>query len=354
MRRPMLGVRAIAAPASLFLLLGAALGPHGLGLLSASALGHLDIVISVALAMIGVFAGLSISAADTRATRESLSIGAVSSAVTILTVTGGVYLLATRWGIALPLDALALAAVLGICSSVSAAVNVGREAPDEVRRAARLADDDDVPLIVLGVTAVALIAGGSAVERLLLTAASGAAIGLAGWLLFERATDTAERGVFMTGSILLLAGAGAYLGTSPLLSGFVAALVWVRAPGVADRITADDLRVLQHPLVVLLLLVAGALVEWSAPVLWMAAALVLLRLMGKLAASLAIARIARIPPGLLAGVLLPPGIMGIALALNVRQVLAGDDGLIVPAVTVAAAVSEGIAAFLPVESGEAA
>lgn len=350
----MLGVPAIAVPASLFLLLGAGLGPHGLGVLSGRALGHLDIVISVALAMIGVFAGLSVSAGANRATRATLSIGAVSAAVTILTVTGGMYVLVTRWGIPLPMGALALAAMLGICSSVSAAVSVGRDASDALRRAARLADDDDVPLIVLGVTAVALIAGGSAVERLLATAAAGVAIGLAGWLLFERATDAAERGVFMTGSILLLAGAGAYLGTSPLLSGFVAALVWVRAPGAADRITADDLRVLQHPLVVLLLIVAGALVQWSAAVLWVAAALVLLRLVGKLAASLAVARIARIPPGLLAGVLLPPGIMGIALALNVRQVLAVEDGLIVPAVTVAAAISEGIAAFLPVESEDAA
>jgi hypothetical protein len=110
--------------------------------------------------------------------------------------------------------------------------------------------------------------------------------------------------------------------------------------------------VLQHPLIVLLLLVAGALVEWSAAMLWLAAALVLLRLVGKLLASLAIARVVRISPALLASVLLPPGIMGIALALNVRQVLATEDNVIVPAVTVAAVATEILAAFLPAEQQE--
>jgi len=353
-RRPMLGVRAIAAPAFVFLLLGAALGPRGLGLLSPAALGHLDIVISVALAMIGVFVGLSVSVKGSDPAGSSIAAGAMSAAVTIVTVTGGLYFLVGRWGVALAIDPLALACVLGICSSVSAAVHVAGDAPEELRRAARLADLDDVPLIVLGVTAVAMLAGGSAAERLLLTALAGAAIGFAGWLLFERASDAAERGVFVTGAILLLAGAASYLGTSPLLSGCVAALVWVRAPGVADRITSEDLSVLQHPLVVLLLLVAGALIEWSAAVLWLAAALVLLRLVGKLLASLAIARVARISPALLASVLLPPGIMGIALALNVRQVLAAEDNVIVPAVTVAAVATEILAAFLPAEQQEEA
>jgi hypothetical protein len=215
---------------------------------------------------------------------------------------------------------------------------------------------DDVPLVILGAVAVAVAGGGGApfvTLRLALTVAAGAAIGFAGWLLFDRATGAAERGVFVTGAVLLLAGMGAYLGTSPLLTGGIAALVWVRAPGAADRITAADLRVLQHPLVSLLLIIAGALIEWNRVVLWVAAAIVLLRLMGKLVASFAVAPMLQIRPGLAATALLPPGVLGIALALNVRQVLGSETGVLVAVVTAAAATSEILAAFLPREIEDA-
>ena len=63
-----------------------------------------------------------------------------------------------------------------------------------------------------------------------------------------------------------------------------------------------------------------------------------------------IGRMARISPALLAHVLLPPGIMGIALALNVRQVLGAADMPIVAVVTFAATASEILAVFLPTDS----
>lgn len=103
---------------------------------------------------------------------------------------------------------------------------------------------------------------------------------------------------------------------------------------------ASDLRKLQHPLVALLLIIAGAPIQWQYVLLWIAAPLVLLRIIGKLVASLAVARLADVPAGLLAAVLLPPGVLGVALALNVQQSFATDDMLLVSGVMVAAAVSE--------------
>jgi hypothetical protein len=147
--------------------------------------------------------------------------------------------------------------------------------------------------------------------------------------------------------VLLIAGIGAYLGTSPLLSGCIAAIVWVRAPGAADRITARDLRTLQHPLVALLLIIAGATLEWTAMVLWVTGAIVVLRFAAKLLAAVAVAPFAGVSPALLATVLLQPGIMGIALALNAGRMLGADYLWIVSAVTTAALVSEVLAAFLP-------
>jgi hypothetical protein len=78
-----------------------------------------------------------------------------------------------------------------------------------------------------------------------------------------------------------------------------------------------------------------------------AAAVLLLRLAGKLLASVVVAQILRIPPATLATALLPPGVVGIALALNAEQVLGRDIAMLVAVVTLAAGASELVAAFLP-------
>ena len=354
-RRLALGVRATAAPTALFILCGIALGPSGLSLLTPGVLNRLDIVVSVALAVLGVFVGLGMMSIPRRSAEDALIGGAAASTTTIGAVASGLFLLLASWQLRLPIDALAFASMVGICCSASAALhssaNVG------LGRAAYLADADDVPLVLLGAIAIAALAGGSAAEiavRLGLTIVAGLSIGAAGWLLFDRATGAAERGVYVTGAILLIAGAGAYLGTSPLLCGCLAAVVWVRAPGAADRITAGDLAALQHPLVAILLIFAGSLIEWTPPVLAIAAAVLLLRLAGKLLASLVVARLLRIPPAILATALLPPGVVGIALALNAEQVLGRETATIVGVVTLAAGASELVAAFLPRDTEEPA
>jgi hypothetical protein len=350
-RRPALGVRSTAAPTLLFILCGMGLGPEGLNLLTPTVLERLDLLVSVALAVLGVFVGLGMMTIPRESAPHALIGGAVVSMMTIATVTAGLLLLILSWGVTVPLGVLAFAAMIGICSSASAAVHL--DATVGLGRAAHLADADDVPLVMLGAIGIAVLAGGSADSvalRLALTAAAGAAIGVAGSLLFGRAEGAAERGVFVTGAVLLIAGTGAYLGTSPLLSGCVAAIVWVRTPGVADRITAADLAALQHPLVSILLIFAGALIELEAVALSMAAGVLLLRLAGKLVASLAVGRMLRISPALLATTLLPPGVVGIALALNAHQVLGGHTASLVAIVTLAAGASELVAAFLPREA----
>jgi hypothetical protein len=335
-----------------FVLLGAALGPQGLDILTRTALSHLQAVVWVALAVIGVLIGLGLPAIAADSARGTFLHGAIIAAITITTIAGGLYLLLDQAQIRLSGSPLVASLLSGICASVSAALQTGPGARAEVRRAGRLADLDDLPLLVLGVAIVAALAGGSVVLRLVMTIAAGGAIGLAGWLLFERAHE-AERGVFVTGAVLLLAGVGAYLGTSPLLSGCVASLVWVRVPGAADRITARDLRTLQHPLLALLLIIAGALVEWTAIGLWVTGYIVVLRFAAKLLASIVAARLARVSPALLSIVLLQPGIMGIALGLNAGLMLGDDASWIVSVVTMSVMAAEVLAAFLPRDRGEA-
>lgn len=345
-RRPALGVAATAAPTFVFVLAGTALGPAGLNVLSRPVLGHAQALAWVALAVLGVFVGLGLASGWTRAPRGTLVVGTALALVTSALVASGVFLLVDQVGVALPGHVVAGALLVGLCASVSAAVEPSRLPGPAARRAAQIADLDDVPLLLFGVATIAVLGGGPVALRLLATVAAGGAVGLAGWLLFERAT-AAERGLFVAGTILLLAGIGAYLGTSPLVSGCVAAMVWVRAPGTADRLTARDLQILQHPLVALLLVIAGAMIEWTTVVLWLTACVVVLRLAAKLLASLAVGHRAGIPPALLATVLLQPGVMGIALSLNAGMLLGTDYQWVVSTVAASTVASELLAAWLP-------
>jgi hypothetical protein len=348
-RHAALGLRPTAAPLLGFVLCGIALGPSGLGVLDAPALAHLDIVVSVALAALGVFVGLGLGAMRAKEMAPLGLAALVQVATTIAVVGFGLLALLERWQIQLPLDTALIAVALAISAAASAAIRAAH-APDDLRLAARLVDLDDVPLILLGALTVTYAAGRPIAMTVAVTVVAAVLTGLAGTLLFERARNDAERAVFVTGAVLLLGGVAAFTNTTPLLSGCVAALVWQRTAGAADRIIADDLRRLQHPLVALLLIVAGALVEWSLALLWIAAPLVLLRLIGKLAGGAAAARVTGVPPALLGTVLIAPGVLGIALALNLWQVLGERALLLVAAVTVATMVSELVAALLPAEA----
>lgn len=350
------GVGATAAPSLMFIAVGVALGPELLGVLSPRVLLHLDAVVSVALAALGIFVGLELGALTrSGAARPMLLAATTEATITIGVVAATMFLLLSRWGLPVALDPGLLAGILGISSCASAAVRFDGPVTPDVAFASRIADLEDVPLICLGAVVVAMAAGGLPVAANVLAAlAAGAAVGLAGVLLFERAAGAAERGVFVAGSVVLLGGVAAFLHASPLLTGATAAVVWVRMRGTADELVRADLRKLQHPLVALLLIVAGASIQPTMPALWIAAPLVLFRLTGKLLASAATAAMAGVAAGVLGTVLAPPGVVGIALALNVQQVAGTGDTVLVSSVTIAAVASEILAAALLSRPEEAA
>jgi hypothetical protein len=344
-RRLALGSRLTATPLWIFILAGVGLGPSGLDLLTPRVFDQVQGAAWVALAVLGVFLGLGFAGKPDGRPTAGLAVPAGAAAgITIVTIGAGAWWLIGRQtgGESTAL----LAGLIGLCLSISAAPFSRPQASTGARRASRIADLDDIPVIVLGAAAVALIAGPNMWVRLLATAGASGAIGLSGWLLFERASDT-ERGLFMTGIVLLLAGIGAYLGTSPLFSGCVAGIVWVRVPGTADRVTARDLRVLHHPLLVFLLILAGAEIAWSGPVVWLAAGLFALRVIAKIAASFATARVVGVGPGALASILLPPGVVGIALAINVLLLTGDTHRWLVSSVTIATLLSDALGLFLP-------
>jgi hypothetical protein len=102
-------------------------------------------------------------------------------------------------------------------------------------------------------------------------------IAAAGWLLLARSTSETEQRVFVVALLLLLGGAADVLSLSALLSGFVAAAFLGIVGGPPLEHVRRHLEHLRHPLVVLILVVAGAAVEISLEWLAFAGAYVLLR-----------------------------------------------------------------------------
>jgi hypothetical protein len=158
---------------------------------------------------------------------------------------------------------------------------------------------------------------------------------------------------------------------SPLMVGLTAGVCWTLARGRTDRIVQEDLRKVQHPLVALLLVIAGA--RWTPllAALWWLAPYVLCRLAGKVAGGWAAARFLEarfagapiisasrddateivmpetVSAADLAAFLMPPGVLAIAFALNFQQMLPPDAGaLLLSTVAAGTAVFELFALFV--------
>jgi hypothetical protein len=348
--RASLGLEPLAAPALVFVPLGIALGPHGLGVLASSASALLHPAVTVALATLGVFIGLALAPRDP-GDHRLLAAASLEALTAFVAVSGASVLLLTRWGVPLDSSAFVVAAVLGASASVSSAGGAHASSDFTHATATRIADLDDGFAVAAGALAVAAVHATTAADMLSLTVTTltiGALGGVAGWLLVERARGAAERGVFVLGTLALVGGAADYVRCSPMLAGLVAGWLWRMLPGHADRVVRDDVRRFQHPLVVLLLVAAGAWTVVDQLSLWLLGPFVVFRFAGKVLG----ARIgAALVPGLafadLAAYLLAPGLIGIAVALNLLQVSPSATATaVLSAVALGTLLSELLAAFV--------
>jgi hypothetical protein len=354
--RAALGLPPLVAPALVFVPLGVACGRYGLGLVGPDAAVWLDVVASIALAAIGVFVGLALDL-RTRVDGRLFAAATVEAATTVLVVGGLLWFVFASWAPPLGLSPLVLASIFAVAAAASSAGFLDDERDPLARVATRIADLDDVVPILAGGVILAALARGDVAGTLGfwgLTIVLGLALAVAGWLLFDRAEGDAERGVLVAGTVVMLGGTAAYLGLSPLLTGLAAGLFWTYAPGRADTIIRADLRRLQHPLVVLLLIAAGVAWTADAGTLWLAAAYVLARTPAKLAGGLLASRLApELAPADLGARLVPPGLIGIAFAFAVRLGVGDAVGdPLVAAITMGTLASELLAAFvLPAREG---
>ena len=346
-RRLALGLLPTPVLGLLILFVGVALGPHGLSLLTPSVLSYLDPAVSVALAALGVLVGLGL---DVRRPRERRLLAAASleGGLTMLFVGAGVLFMLSRWSAPTDLAPWLLALMLGICASTSATTVTDASDPSTAPDA-RLGDLDDVLPIVIGGLALAWMREGSLGAAASLTVqASVVAVlmALAAWLLMTRAPSESERRVFALGSLLLLGGAAEYLSLSSLLAGFVAGAFWNRLGGPGCDQIRRDVYHLQRPLVVLLLVIAGARVGFTPILFGLAMLYLVFRITGKVVGGLLVRRIMPSTPMSPVGLgLISPGIVGIAFALNVLE--AGPDGAaLVLAVAVVGSVGSELLSFL--------
>jgi len=303
--------------------LGAALGPAGLNILSLRVVNSLDPALWVALAALGVLAGLGL---DFRRPREARLLAAASleAGVTILFVAAAVLAGLARF--APSESSVWIGVMFGISAAVSAATITEPRAP----AAARIGELNDVLPIVLGGLALAAIHPAGLPRGLPLVAQSTVIaflIALAARLLVERTSEVSEQHVFVAGALLLLGGAAAYLSMSALWVGFAGGLTWRLTGGAALERIERDLRYVQHPLIVLLLLVCGARLEISGPVLGIAALYIAFRVAGKVAGSWLARRtlVPDLPPDM-GRRLIAPGVIALAFALNVLQARADWNG----------------------------
>ncbi|MBA3231691.1 MAG: hypothetical protein H0T05_02625 [Acidobacteria bacterium] len=345
--RAALGLQPVTAPVILYIPLGILLGPAGIGVISIRVLGHLDAVISIALATLGLFIGIA-ATTEGGARKRLLLASTAEAGVTMVAVGASILVLLGLWGLPTALPPVIVALALGISASTSAAPSI--EIGDERARriAARVADLDDVLPILVGSVVIAMLgsAGMPPALGMLATIGIGLLVAVAGWLLLER-SHGAERGVFVLGTIALLGGCAAYLQTSPLLSGLVAGWFWALTSGKTDRVVTHELRKVQHPLIVLLLVAAGAGLTPTMAGMWLFAPYVVFRVAGKLMGGWAASRIAPgIAPSDLGAYLIPPGVIGIAFALNLQQVAPGTASALIFAVALGAIASELLAVIV--------
>lgn len=348
-RRAAFGLRPGIAPALVLVPAGFLLGPQAANILTLELLAHLQVGVSLGLALLGVFIGRALA----REMRNIRLIGAgtVECAVTIAVAGFALWFVITRSHVPVGAGAAIVALCLAITAAASSAHTADPRSDAAARMATRVADFDDLLLIAAGAILLVLIRSSyGPISPVLMFApvAIGVAVAAAGLLLFERASDEAERVLLVLGAVALLGGASAYLMTSSLAAGLIAGVIWTLAPGRADEILTGEMHKLQHPLVGILLVTAGAFFAPEPAALWLLAPYVLFRLVGKIIGAIAAAPL--LPPLRaldLAGYLVPPGVVGIGFSLTFMLALPADAGRIVVSVAAAGTVlSELLALFV--------
>lgn len=345
--RESLGWSATSAPVALLLLVGMGLGRDGVNLLTPAQLSLLDPVVPVALAALGALVGLGTG--GRRADDRRLFVAAaLAAAVPMVVVAVGIAAIVLAATSIVVQPFWTLVGTCGICAATSLTLPTGNPLHPRslVTRIAELGVL--LPIVAGGLLLATLGEGSPRGAVLLLVQASGVTLALsaASWLLLARTTSATEERVFVVAALLLVGGVADALSLSALFGGLVAGTFW-RAAGRRPReAISRDVLFVQHPLLVLVLLAAGARTELSAVSLGLGAGYLLLRVAGTFAGgALARRTIGVRAPRDLSRHLLPPGAFGVAFTVN-AVAIAGAEGSVVLSAIVLGTIGSDVAAFL--------
>jgi hypothetical protein len=343
---------ATSAPVALLLATGIVAGPRGINLLSASTLSMLDPVVPVALAALGVLLGLGVG--ERRAGDQRIfGAACLAAAVTMLVVSAGFAAVPIVVASSMSQPFWILILIGGICAATSLTLPAGNALETRTPAGRVIELGVLLPIVAGGLVLAWLGAGSSAgsVALLLRGCVVTIAVAAAAWLLLARTSSETEERVFAVSALLLVGGVAAALALSALFGGLVAGLFWRYAGRHPRETISRDVLFVQHPLLVLVLLVAGARAEFTLASLALGAAYVALRVVGQLGGARLASRVAGVnaPPDL--GLhLLPPGVFGVALALNAIGIVGAEASMLLAAVVVGTIGSEFVAYLLPPRS----
>jgi hypothetical protein len=353
--RGLLGWSATSAPVGFLLLAGMAIGPLGVNLLSLSTLTLLDPVVPVAVAAFGVLIGLS--ANERRADHaRMLAAASLAAIVTVVVVSAGFGVVALTAMSSIDRPFWMLILIAGICAATSLTLpsDDSLKPRSPVTRLIELGVL--LPIVAGGLMLAWLREGSYAAAGVLIAHACGVTLALAAaaWLLLTRASSETEERVFAVSALLLVGGVAAALSLSALFGGLVAGLLWRYAGRHPRETIRRDVLFVQHPLLVLVLLVAGARAELPFSTVALGAAYVILRAAGQLAAGTLTSRVVGVSaPPVLGLHLLRPGVFGVMFALNAVSVVGADSQMLLGAVIVGTIGSELVAVLLaPGRTGE--
>ncbi|MEQ1760233.1 MAG: hypothetical protein ABL986_18100 [Vicinamibacterales bacterium] len=351
-RRSWFGWSATSLPIAPVLLLGMLLGPQGLHVLTADALAAVDPALPVALATLGALLGLvaGFQGSPRRAAGAALlSVGATASVVAI-----GFGVGALAAGESSRASLWVLPMVLGMAAASSLIVPV-RRAIDASAASTATLEAEALVSVVVGGLLLAFARQGALLGTLAWFAQACivvAILGVAGLLLLSKSVALAERRVFAVATLLLVGGAADSLSFSALLGGACAGLLWKAWGGLSRDSLHSDMLYALHPLIALVLVVAGARTEVSSISLGLAAAYAVLRTLGRLTAGAVLAR-AQFPASGGAYGLVAPGVFGVALSLNAFRALGPDMSVAVSVVVLGTVFSELTAIFVAARGARA-
>ncbi len=343
---------ATSAPVALLLTAGIAFGPRGINLLSSALLPLLDPIVPVALAALGVLVGLGVGERRTD-DRRVFGAACLVAAVTMLVVSAGFAVVVFAAMSPISRSVWPLIVTSGICAATSLTLPAGN--PMEPRTAATRVMELGVllPMVAGGLVLAWLRADSFGGGAVLVGHAGGVilAVAAAAWLLLTRTSSETEERVFAVSALLLIGGVAGALSVSALFGGLVAGAFWRFAGRHPRETISRDVLFVQHPLLVLLLLVAGTRADLSPASVALGAGYVVLRVVGQLGGGTVASRIAGgNTPRDLGLHLLRPGVFGVALALNALSIVGADASILLAAVVAGTIGSDFIALLVPPRS----